>query len=182
MVYRFKLVSDEVSNFSREIEIDSEASFLDLRNIVLDSVGFSKDDMNSFYICDNDWTRHQEITLVDMGSSSDEDIWLMADTVISEFLEDEGQRLMFVFDYFTERAFFMELKETVPGKNIDGPRVTSSKGTPPAQSMEIEIFEQKVDQAAARHSQPDDLDMDFYGDSQFNEDELPEGFEEMSVN
>ena len=48
MVYRFKLVSDEVDNFSREIEIDSEASFLQLRNAILDSVGYSKDELDSF--------------------------------------------------------------------------------------------------------------------------------------
>ena len=41
MVYRFKLVSDEVSNFAREIEIDSENTFLQLRNAVLDSVDFA---------------------------------------------------------------------------------------------------------------------------------------------
>ena len=43
MVYRFKLVSDEVSNFSREIEIDSENTFLQLRNAILESVDYTKD-------------------------------------------------------------------------------------------------------------------------------------------
>ena len=48
MVYRFKLVSDEVSNFSREIEIDSENTFLQLRNSILESVGYTKDELDSF--------------------------------------------------------------------------------------------------------------------------------------
>ena len=46
MVYKFKLVSDEVSNFSREIEIDANSTFLQLRNAILDSVGYSKDDID----------------------------------------------------------------------------------------------------------------------------------------
>ncbi len=54
MVYRFKLVSDEVSNFAREIEIDSENTFLQLRNAVLDSVDFAKDELDSFFLCDDD--------------------------------------------------------------------------------------------------------------------------------
>ena len=29
MVYRFTIISDEVDNFRREIQIDSEATFLD---------------------------------------------------------------------------------------------------------------------------------------------------------
>ena len=63
MVYRFKIVSDEVDNFCREIEIDADASFLELRNAILDSVGFSKDELNSFFLCDDDWEKKEEITL-----------------------------------------------------------------------------------------------------------------------
>ena len=71
MVYKFKLVSDEVSNFAREIEIDSESTFLQLRNVILDSVDYSKDELDSFFLCDDDWAKQEEITLEDMGSSSD---------------------------------------------------------------------------------------------------------------
>ena len=66
MVYRFKLVSDEVSNFAREIEIDSENTFLQLRNAVLDSVDFAKDELDSFFLCDDDLQKQEEITLEDV--------------------------------------------------------------------------------------------------------------------
>ncbi len=105
MVYKFKLVSDEVSNFSREIEIDANSTFLQLRNAILDSVGYAKDDIDSFFLCDDEWQRQEEITLEDMGSSSDQDIWIMGDTPLNELIEDEGQKLVFVFDYMTERSF-----------------------------------------------------------------------------
>ena len=59
MVYKFKLVSDEVSNFSREIEIDANSSFLQLRNAILDSVDYSKDDIDSFFLCDDEWQREE---------------------------------------------------------------------------------------------------------------------------
>ena len=45
MVFRFLLLSDEVDDFKREIQIDSEATFLDLHNAILDSVGYTKDQM-----------------------------------------------------------------------------------------------------------------------------------------
>ena len=44
------MVSDEVENFCREIEIDADANFLILRNAILDSVGYTKDEMNSFFL------------------------------------------------------------------------------------------------------------------------------------
>ena len=45
MVYRFTIISDEVDNFRREIQIDSEATFLDFHNAILKSVGYPNDQM-----------------------------------------------------------------------------------------------------------------------------------------
>lgn len=183
MVYKFKLVSDEVSNFSREIEIDSNSTFLQLRNAILDSVDYAKDDIDSFFLCDDEWQRQEEITLEDMGSSSDQDIWLMEDTPLNELIEDEGQKLMFVFDYMTERSFFMEMKEAIPGKNLSEPICTVKRGKAPAQVIDLDEFEKQIDQNAAQKAAEADIDMeDFYGDSQFNEDELGSGFDDMNFN
>lgn len=176
MVYKFKLVSDEVSNFSREIEIDATSTFLQLRNVILDSVGYTRDELDSFFLCDDDWSRNEEITLEDMGSSSDQDIWIMDETPLNDLVEDEGQKLVFVFDYMTERSFFMELKEIIPGRNLKEPICTMSKGKAPAQAVDLDEFEVKVDTAAMK----EDLDLDFYGEDQYNEDELPEGFDDLS--
>ena len=66
MLFRFLILSDEVDDFKREIKIDSEATFLDLHNAILDSVGYTKDQMCSFFICEDDWSKKTEITLVEM--------------------------------------------------------------------------------------------------------------------
>lgn len=182
MVYKFKLVSDEVSNFSREIEIDSNSTFLQLRNAILDSVGYLKDDIDSFFLCDDEWQRQEEITLEDMGSSSDQDIWLMEDTPLNELIEDEGQKLVFVFDYMTERSFFMEMKEAIPGRNLADPICTVKRGKAPAQRVDLDEFEKQIDQNAQKLVS-DDLDIeDLYGDTQFNDDEIGSGFDDLNFN
>ncbi|MDE5663578.1 MAG: hypothetical protein K2L35_01820 [Muribaculaceae bacterium] len=173
MVYKFKLVSDEVSNFAREIEIDSESSFLQLRNVILDSVDYTKDELDSFFICDDDWSRNEEITLEDMGSSSDQDVWLMDDTPLSEFLEDEGQKLMFMFDYMMERSFFMELKEIVPGRTLLDPICTLKRGKAPKQESELPEMDAHINPVPPVVKE-EDLDADFFGDAEFNDDELAE--------
>ena len=181
MVYKFKLVSDEVSNFSREIEIDSNATFLQLRNAILDSVDYSKDDIDSFFLCDDEWQRQEEITLEDMGSSSDQDIWLMEDTPLNELIEDEGQKLVFVFDYMTERSFFMEMKEAIPGRNLSDPMCTMKKGKAPAQYIDLDEFDAKIDQQAAVKV-ADDLDLDeIYDDSQYDDEDIADGFDINSL-
>ena len=179
MVYRFKLVSDEVENFCREIEIDADANFLVLRNAILDSVGYTKDEMNSFFLCDEGWEKREEITLEDMGSDSDEDIWIMEDTHINELVEEEGQRLIFVFDYLTERSFFMELKAIVPRKTLMDPLCTRKEGKVPPQHIDMEEYDAKVDKRVAADVEA--LDMDLYGDTEFNEDELPEGIGRLLI-
>ena len=177
MIYRFRIVSDEVDNFKREIAIDADDTFLRLRNAILDSVGYSKDQMDSFFICDDDWSKQKEITLVEMDTGSDQDIWLMEDTQLSELIEDEGQKLIFVFDYMTDRAFFMEMKECVPGKNLKDPLCQRKEGKAPAQFIDIDEVNEKAAKAAAISAAIDINDIDdgeFYGDEGFNEDELGE--------
>ena len=120
MIFNFRLVSDEVDNFRREISIDADATFLDLRNAICDSVDYDKNQMCSFFICDDNWEKGKEITLEDMGSESDEDVYLMDETILSDYIDD-GQRLIFVFDYMTDRCFFIEMKKSVPGKNLKDP-------------------------------------------------------------
>lgn len=179
MIYRFNLISDEVDDFKLEIQIDSDDTFLSLRNVILDAAGYTKDQMDSFIICDEEWNKEKEVTLTDMGADSDEDIWLMGETKISELIDDEGDRLMFVFDYLTNRAFFMELKECIFSKDIDEPICTRKIGHAPKQNVDIDAFDAEIDKAAATAAKnTDDYDADFYDSDEFNEDEFDsEGFE-----
>jgi hypothetical protein len=171
MVYRFLILSDEVDNFLREIKIDSEATFLDLHDVIIQSVGFTNDQMSSFFTCDEDWSKKKEVTLVDMDTSSEEDSYVMENTRLEELMEEEGQRLILIFDYMTERAFFIELAEEFPGITLDRPVCIRSEGAPPPQTVNFEEMESKS-------LFNELLGEDFYGDSEYNPDELDsEGFE-----
>ena len=178
MIYRFCIVSDEIDNFKREIAIDADDSFLKLRNAILDSVGYTKDQMDSFFICDDDWSKKKEITLADMGSDSDEDIWIMDETPLSDLIEDDGQKILYVFDYMTDRAFFIEMKESIPGKNLQDPVCQKKEGNPPAQFVDIEVVNEKATPATPIS----DLDEDFYGDESYKEDEFDaEGYDDLNL-
>ena len=181
MIYKFRIVSDEVDNFKREIAIDADATFLSLRNAICESVGYDKGQMNSFFLCDNGWEKGKEITLEDMGSDSSEDVYLMDESVISDFIEDEGQRLIFVFDYLTERAFFMELKTAEPGKHLQDPLCTLSMGQAPAQFVDMKDFEVIIDAKTAAAIADPEIDEEFHGSDEFTPDEFDAaGFDEMT--
>ena len=171
MVYRFTIISDEVDDFVREIQIDSEATFYELHEAILKAAKYNDDQMTSFFICDEDWEKEQEITLEDMGTSSDEDSYVMRETRLSELLEDEKQKMLYVFDPLTERVFFIELSEIMCGKDLDKAVCTRKEGIAPKQTVDF-------DEMLAASGTNLDLDENFYGDSEYDmEDFDPEGFD-----
>ena len=171
MVYRFTIISDEVDNFRREIQIDSEATFLDFHRAILESAGYADDQMTSFFICDNNWEKETEVTLEDMGTSSDMDSWIMEETPLRELLEDEKQHLLYIFDPLADRAFFIELSEIITGKSLSEAVCTKSMGDAPQHTLDF-------DQLMATQVTATALDDSFGDDEDFDLDELdPDGFE-----
>lgn len=181
MIFRFRLVSDEVSNFKREIEIDGTATFLDLKNAICDSVSYDKNEMCSFFLCDDDWEKQKEITLEEMDADSES--YLMDECVLSDFLDDEGQKLLFTFDYMTDRSLFMELKKIITGRVLMDPVCTLALGKAPQQSVDIDEYTKKIDEKAANIAAQDidDLDEEFYGADDYDPSEFDaEGFDEIN--
>lgn len=170
MVYRFIIISDEADDFIREIKIDSEDTFFKLHEAILSATDYQNDQLTSFFICDDDWEKEKEVTLEDMGNSSEEDSWVMKDTIISDLIEDEKQKLLYVFDPLADRVFFIELAEIITGKNLEKAVCSRKEGNPPTQTIDFE-------EVVATNTSID-LDDSFYGDQDFDlEDFDPEGFD-----
>lgn len=176
MVYRFKIVSDEAPHFRLEIQISSDATFLQLRSAILDACGYSRIRPDAFFLCDEDWEPRELIALEDPGSDSDTDVWLMDETPLEDLIEEEGQKLLFVFDAEHERAMSMEMREMLFGKNLSEPVCTLKQGKAPAQMQAEPKAEPK--KATEAPKVLDDLGLDFYGSDGYNDDELPEGFDQ----
>ena len=175
MVYRFMIISDEADGFMREIQIDADAKFLELHKLILEACGYEDHQLTLFTICENGWEKGQEITLEKMDTDSYEDNYIMAETELSEFLEDEKQHLLYTFDPLADRVFFIELSEIKTGKHLDKGKITRSIGEPPVQTLDFdEMFARNpiVDNSAVM-----DDDADLYG-SEIDSDEIDlEGFD-----
>ena len=160
-----------MDDFIREIQIDPEATFFDFHEAILKSVGYANDQMTSFFICDDDWEKEKEVTLEEMDDNPEMDSWIMKDTTISELVEEEKQKLLYVFDYMTERCFFIELTEIITGQDMKGAKCTKKSGEAPKQTIDFEEME-------AKNSANLDLDENFYGDQDFDmEDFDQDGFD-----
>lgn len=177
MVYRFRLVSDEEESFLREVQVDSEATFLQLNDFILEGLGYSTKEITSFHICDDDWSMQQEITLMDMGFNSEQDSYLMESTRLEELVRDKGDKLFYVFDMFNERGFYMELLELLPGQRLSEPVFTIERGTIPQQIADLDLDPSPTATTAGRGL---DLGEDFFDEAQLDLEDLdPEGFTDL---
>lgn len=178
MIFNFRIVSDEVHNYRREISIDASATFLDLKNAICESNEWDKNQMCSFFLCDKAWNKRKEFTLEDMDTDADVDVWLMEDSVLGDYIEDEGQRLTLVYDYMTDRQLYIEMKKMQPVATLLDPLVSLSMGKAPAQMMDIAEFDAQLAAANAKAAANtpatagEDMGEEFYGSEQYDEDEL----------
>lgn len=174
MTLKLTLFSQEKDDFVREILIDSDAKFAELHQLILTDCSYDEHQKQCFLICDEDWRVKQRICLQDSDEMSyDQDLNLMSDTSIGDFLEDEGQRLAYVFDPDGKRFFLMELTENVFGRTEKVAIVNRRHGLPPVQSL-VEEEEQTTEQTET----PEEIEEGFYGDEGYEEEELDlEGYE-----
>ena len=175
MIYKFLLTSDEVENYKREIHIDADATFYDLHKIIIACNDYTEGEMTSFFMCDHWWKTKEEISLIEIETDSDVDSFVMKDEILSDWMEEEEDKLIYLFDYSKERGFFMELTEMILGKNLASAKCKDKEGEAPPQFIkEVE----EVPKPVVTTSIPLDTDDKFYGDEEYDPEELDlEGFE-----
>ena len=130
MVYRFVVLTDEDESFVREFEFLDSHTLLDFHNMLQDELEFDKSQMASFYLATDNWEKEEEFTLFDMGTGSS----TMESAVLEDIIFRKNQKLLYVFDFFNDRALFVEY--TGEAKEIEDreyPVCTNSKGVPPKQ-------------------------------------------------
>lgn len=169
MLFKIAIICDEAPGFLREITIDSDQTFLDLNKAILDACHYDDSQITNFCTCSDDWEVEKQIVREDMGTTSeDEDLYIMADTKLSDLLEEEEQKLTFTFDPANDRIFYLELTDIVTGKTLPHAQCTQSRGEAPKQLGGFDL-----DFSNLHKNGNDDLDIDFeaYGTEGYNEDE-----------
>lgn len=120
--------------FYRDFEIKSTQTFYDLHQAIQNELKFDKNQMASFFLSNNKWERGLEVNLFDMAEDSHTPVIIMDNTQLCELLSKDNKYLLYVFDFFSDRAFFIELVDIYfPEKKKTYPLCTAGKGNPPQQ-------------------------------------------------
>jgi len=177
MIYKITFSCDEGDNFRLTFTANPDATFLDLHKAILAAVKYPDDQMTSFFMCNDRWEKEQEVTLVEMDGNFEYDNMTMEQTKLSELMEDQGQRLIYIFDPMFERYFFGSLREILPG-SMEGVKLEEKKGKAPQQLQTDDNLQGIVGKDGRADWESDE---DFYGDSQYDEGDIDmEGFQDLS--
>lgn len=125
MLYTITAISPEVEDFVIELQIESDATFADLHTLIRDTCGWGPSEPSVFYICDERW--HRDRAIPETGYEYD----TMDEVELGDHLEDEGQRMQYLFDRANGRLLLLEVSHISYGKHIDEPCCRRRHGEPP---------------------------------------------------
>lgn len=174
MLYTITAASPEVEDFVAELQIESHATFHDLHRLIRTTCGWGQGKPSTFYICDHRWRREKAIP----EHSREDDV--MADVELGDLLDDEGQRMQYVFDQQARRGLLLEVTAIAYGRHIDAPTCTRRHGQAPMLNPDAPDNSDLLAQLTAAALAIDDSDSHdtICDDSDFDPEELdPEGFD-----
>jgi len=157
MIYLFRIVSDKDPNFFRDVVTEGSDTFLELHQVLQENMGYDANQLASFFITNELWEKEHEIALIDMMQDPNQGTPTMDQVTLDEYLTEINQRMIYVFDFFAERAFYMELIEMEDQTSSkDTPFVAQEGGDPPPQLA----FDLMADDSAPSRDGLEDEDED----------------------
>ena len=134
MICIFEISSSEITDYKRLIHISPDQTFEDLHQIIQNTSDFDQSQLASFFLTDDQWRRKIEISLLDSGGTSPNQL-SMRKTKLNEYITVTGQKLVYVFDFFNERLLNLELKEKLMKTDLKEPFVAYESGHAPVQFL-----------------------------------------------
>ncbi len=108
MIYKFRLISSNEEDFICDIELNDDNTFLDFHKIIQKTLKYDNSMLASFYLCNDNWEKEQEISLMNMESELEDEI-PMKEAVLKDYMYKKHDRIIYVYDMFTESALYIEL-------------------------------------------------------------------------
>ncbi len=167
IVYKFRMLSDENDHFVRDLEVPSTFTLLEFHDFIVEALEYDPC-ITSFFTADAQWEKREEFTTVDMGfDPSVEGGELsaprsMESVALCDILHYMHDRLIYNFDLFASRAYYLELIDAkeVPNPEIY-PRESFAHATAPDQydpDASVEdgsIFDEMMDDFGGDYGEDD---------------------------
>jgi len=157
MIYRFRAIldNDTEDDIFRDIEISKEDSLAEFHKSITKSFGFNNNEIASFYISDNQWSQGEEISLFSFDDQNKKNK-LMSDVLITDVINTQNNKLIYVYDFLNMWTFLIELIEIAEEiKGTSYPNIIFSKGEIPEK-----VPEKKFESERSEIVDDEDLESD----------------------
>lgn len=136
MVFKFRMLSHEIKDFVRDIEIRANQTFYDFHKAIQDDLNFDSAQIASFFTTNQLWEKEKEFILFDISDVPNNATVPMDRARLRDYIKDPKQRLIYTFDIFNDRGLFIELVENLEeSRYSDYPAIVFSKGAAPQQIL-----------------------------------------------
>lgn len=167
MVFRFRMLSDENDHFVRDYEVLYDTTLLAFHQFILQSLEY-EECMASFFTADDRWEKQREFTLMDMGDDAEHGPETMENVVLGQIIHRLRDRLIYLFDLFGDRAYYLELTGVYEADpEADYPREIYARAEAPDQ------YDPSKNRAGEEESAYDEIMdefRDFEGDDNYDDE------------
>ena len=166
MIYKIRVILNVEEDVIRDIAIENSCTLEDFHNALTNAFGFTGSEMASFYRSDDNWEQGEEFPLFDMSDGLDKKIQ-MRDKGLDQVLQQPGDKLIYVYDFFNMWSFYVELIDNdLEHSNMELPRLLFSLGTIPSNAPEIQfesedLLDEDFDEDMYREIDGDFEDLNF---------------------
>ena len=137
MPYKFRVILDVEEDVFRDIIVADDINLEELHFTIAKSFGFKGQEMASFYKTDDNWEQGDEIPLFDMSENGTE--LSMAKCSLTDSFKVKGNKLIYVYDFFSMWTFFIELTDKSATATETLPVIALSFGNTPDEAPEKEF-------------------------------------------
>lgn len=145
MAYKIRIILDVEENVIRDIVVDKNTNLENLHLYIAKSFGFKGQEMASFFRSNDDWQQGAEIPLFDM-SDDEQDSIAMRNFSVGEIFKNEGDKLIYVYDFLDMWTFFVELSEIDTATYKKLPSIVFTVGNVPEEAPDTVFKVVKTDE------------------------------------
>ena len=133
MVFKFKIISDQVGDFVLHINADANHTFLQLHKAIQLACRFDQSELATFFMADEEWDKILEIPMHTKGVASKLALRSMKEDKLGELLKEQDLNLIYVFDIRNQKSLYLRIKEIEPEKQLRAPLLVQKIGNTPMQ-------------------------------------------------
>ncbi len=108
-IYRFRISFEDYDEVTRDIDVLSKQTFLDLHQALHASTGYNPEVPSSFYVSNDQWKKGEEIAYLPNDRKSERGVTLMENARLSRFVNDPHQKFYYTYNFDRPFDFHVQL-------------------------------------------------------------------------